>query len=186
LNRNHSTPRSSSSTLVDSPWTGPLVNANRLIFHTGPRSGPSPAEDNSEDESDSDDSDDKYPHSYEASVVIPHTVIPAPRQYLSPAPSAPIPLSYARSSASSYRSNSSGSSGSSTLTSRAGERPISIASSTASYRTAYTYPTHRSSIASSASSYVPAWINPRHYVLPDTPPLTGIQTPVSYHPGIPY
>ncbi|KAM6498843.1 hypothetical protein JOM56_006791 [Amanita muscaria] len=200
LNRIHvnNAPRSSSSSLLtnndvqgfgrrDSPWTGPLVNANRLIFHTGPRSGPSPAGDYSEDESDnddSDDSDDRYYHSYEATVVIPQAVTPAPHQYLSPAPSAPVALSYA-GSASSYRSNSSGSSGSSSLTGRAGERPISRASSAVSYRTAYTYPTHRSSIASSASSassYVPAWINPRHYVIPDTPPLTGIQTPVSYLP----
>ena len=162
LNRTdaNNTPRAT-TTWLDSPWTGPLVNANRIIFHTPSRPA---GEDYSDDESD--DDDDRY--SYD-SHVIPPAVAPATHQYPSPPPPVPAALSYAGSTSSfGSGTNNSG-------------YPMSGSSCSASYRTAYTYPTHH---PASTGSYVPAWINPRHYVTPDTP-LT-MQTPLSYHSGSTY
>jgi len=165
LNRTdvNTTPRPTVS-INDSPWTGPLVNANKIIFHTQSRQGPvheTPFTD--DEESDEDD----YEYWQGNTSVIPPGFLDGMQPFTSPAPSMPVPLPYTGSNYSS-----------------ASPVPnlVRSTSSRQSYRTAYTYPVHRSPSASSTSSYVPAWIDPRHY---DTP-LTVMQTPLSYHTATPY
>ncbi|KAF8640563.1 hypothetical protein AX17_000225 [Amanita inopinata Kibby_2008] len=159
------TPRSTTA-LLNSPWTGPLVNANGIIFHSPPRQ----RQDDSDDESD----DEEYEYDWSRNPpVIP--VINASQQFASPAPPVPIPLSYVSSVASSVASVRGASVG-------AGGGGMTRPASVASYHTAYTYPGHR--LTAGSSPYVPAWINP-HQFTPDTP-LMRLQTPVSYHSGNPY
>ncbi len=107
-----------------------------------------------DEESDEDD----YEYQWGNTSVIPPVFADGIQPFTSPAPSMPVPLSYTGSNYSS-----------------ASPVPslVRSTSSRQSYRTAYTYPVHRSPSASSTSSYVPAWIDPRHY---DTP-LTVMQTP---------
>jgi hypothetical protein len=148
----------------DSPWTGPLVNANKIIFHTQSRHG-HVEEPPFTDDDESDDDEDDYGYDWrDNSPVIPHIFT---------SPGSPIvPLAFA--STPSYSSANSATS----LARSTSLRPTSAAS----YRTAYIYPVHPVHQSPSASSYVPAWIDPRHY---DTP-LTMVQTPLSYPTASPF
>ena len=168
----NATPRSAIP-INDSPWTGPLVNATKIIFHTPQSRHGHVEEPPFTDDDESDESDPDYEYEWhDKSPVIPHIFTDGPHHFTSPAPPI-VPLSFPMPSAPSYSASNS----TTPLARSTSLRPTSAAS----YRTAYIYPVHGVHQSPSASSYVPAWIDPRHY---DTP-LT-MQTPLSYPTASPF